>query len=133
MPKNLSNGFVATSELYRPEDSPLEHFNSASEGDQTGPKTTLSTDPRLGGAPEAPSSDSTRGGGSDYARFVGSSAPLGLKDPIRQFGVMTPPSLRIAQASFREGVELGILAIVGAMTEIMAIEKQIIAARMDSK
>lgn len=46
-------------------------------------------------------------------------------DPIRMFGILVPPALRTAQASFREAVDGPVVSLAGVTGELRALEREI--------
>ena len=48
-----------------------------------------------------------------------------IVDPIRMFGILVPPALRAAQASFREAVDGPVASLAGVTGELRALEREI--------
>jgi hypothetical protein len=48
-----------------------------------------------------------------------------LPDPIRMFGILVPPALRSAQASFKEAVEGPVVGLATIAGELRALEREI--------
>ena len=50
-------------------------------------------------------------------------------DPIRMFGILVPPALRSAQASFNEAVDGPVVRVAAVAGELRALEREIGRAR----
>ena len=48
-----------------------------------------------------------------------------LPDPIRMFGILVPPALRLAQSSFKEAVEGPVVGLATVAGELRALEREI--------
>lgn len=58
---------------------------------------------------------------------------LKRKDPLRWFGMLTPPALKAAQASFTNAVEKSIPRLIHIKRELEAAEEQIREARRKAR
>lgn len=65
---------------------------------------------------------------SDAEEKASSPQPK-VVDPIRMFGILVPPALRSAQASFKEAIEGPLIRLAEVTGELRALEREIGRAR----
>ncbi|KZM20475.1 uncharacterized protein EKO05_0004553 [Ascochyta rabiei] len=95
---------------------------SSSAEPSTRPPPTATQEPTEDEPKSIPDPDPTTGSTEEESNTPSGST---LPDPLRMFGILVPPALRAAQASFRGAVEGPVVRLVGVAGELRGLEREI--------
>ena len=116
---------------YHYEDAVVEPVSNDSQAMNTMPHQAVSTQgaaetdasdtlcPKTGKFPETKTKTQTKTKGSQF------------NDPIHWYGILVPPSLREAQASFKGAIEHDVLELAETTVEMRALEEKITRLRTE--